>query len=51
MNKGLRLCSGDIVGILNSDDIYLSRHALSIVNSYFFKKKLIFYLEVFLNIS
>ena len=50
MNKGLRLCSGDIVGILNSDDIYYP-DTLSIVNSYFFKKKLIFYLELFLNIS
>ena len=38
MNKGLRLCSGDIVGILNSDDIYYP-DTLSIVNTYFFKKK------------
>tara|TARA_B110000027_G_scaffold121506_1_gene135750 strand:+ start:645 stop:1379 length:735 start_codon:yes stop_codon:yes gene_type:complete len=41
MNKGLRLCSGDIVGILNSDDIYYP-DTLSIVNSYFFKKKIDF---------
>ena len=50
MNKGLRLCSGDIVGILNSDDIYYP-DTLSIVNTYFLKKKSIFYLELFLNIS
>jgi glycosyltransferase involved in cell wall biosynthesis len=41
MNKGLRLCSGDIVGILNSDDIYYP-DTLSIVNKYFFKKKIDF---------
>jgi len=34
MNKGLKLCSGDIVGILNSDDKYYPE-ALSIVNNYF----------------
>ncbi len=41
MNKGLRLCSGDIVGILNSDDIYYP-DTLSIVNTYFLKKKIDF---------
>ena len=34
MNKGLDFCTGDIVGILNSDDVYHS-DALSIVNRYF----------------
>jgi glycosyltransferase involved in cell wall biosynthesis len=34
MNKGVKLCSGDIIGILNSDDIYYS-NALEIVNNYF----------------
>jgi glycosyltransferase involved in cell wall biosynthesis len=34
MNEGLKLCSGDIIGILNSDDIYFTE-ALSIVNNYF----------------
>ena len=34
INKGLDLCSGDIIGILNSDDIYYPE-ALSIVNKYF----------------
>lgn len=34
MNKGIEVCSGDIIGILNSDDIYFS-DALKIVNRYF----------------
>lgn len=34
MNKGIKQCSGDIIGILNSDDVYYSQ-ALKIVNEYF----------------
>ena len=34
MNKGIKKCSGDIIGILNSDDVYY-KEALSIVNKYF----------------
>lgn len=29
MNKGIRLASGDVVGMLNSDDIYISQTAIS----------------------
>lgn len=29
LNKGLALCTGDVVGFLHSDDIYASTHALS----------------------
>ena len=36
MNKGIRVSSGDIIGILNSDDIYY-KNALKIVNDYFNK--------------
>lgn len=29
MNKGIKIASGDIVGILNSDDVFSSEHSLS----------------------
>jgi|TARA_B110000027_G_scaffold130843_1_gene154240 glycosyltransferase involved in cell wall biosynthesis len=41
MNKGLSFCNGEIVGILNSDDVYFS-DALSIVNEYFIKNEIDF---------
>ena len=34
INKGLKMSSGDIIGILNSDDIY-TNNALSLVKKYF----------------
>jgi len=36
MNKGIRLASGDVIGILNSDDYYYPE-ALKIINDYFQK--------------
>ena len=36
MNKGLDLAKGDIIGILNSDDIYYEK-ALEYVKQYFEK--------------
>lgn len=36
LNKGLRIATGEIVGYLNADDIYLSG-ALELVNKYFVK--------------
>ena len=38
MNVGIKESSGDIIGILNSDDIYF-KNALKIVNEYFNKHK------------
>ena len=38
MNVGIRKSSGDIIGILNSDDIYF-KNTLKIVNQYFNKNK------------
>ena len=38
INKGLRICSGDIIGVLNSDDTY-TKDALSLVKKYYEKYK------------
>ena len=38
MNKGIKKSTGDIIGILNSDDIYYKR-TLKVVNDYFNKYK------------
>lgn len=39
LNKGLKLCSGDIVGILNSDDVLASSNVIEQVVDAFFKLK------------
>ena len=38
MNKGLRLASGDIIGFLNSDDVYANRSVVSKIVSAFQRK-------------
>ena len=38
MNKGIKKSTGDIIGILNSDDVYY-KETLDIVNKYFNKYK------------
>ena len=39
MNKGISLCSGDVVGILNSDDFYIDEFVISKVVKEFEDKK------------
>jgi glycosyltransferase involved in cell wall biosynthesis len=39
MNKGITMATGDIIGILNSDDLYNSNSILEIVNEEFQKDK------------
>ena len=41
MNKGIKKSSGDIIGILNSDDYY-NKNALKVVSRYFLKNKIDF---------
>jgi len=39
MNKGIRMASGDIIGILNSDDVLANNKALEIIEKTFVKEK------------
>ncbi|MFC1868747.1 glycosyltransferase family 2 protein [Thermodesulfobacteriota bacterium] len=39
MNKGIRLATGDIIGMLNSDDFYINNDVISRVVNEFVKKK------------
>jgi len=39
MNKGIRNSTGDVIGILNSDDFYVSNNVISIVVNEFITKK------------
>lgn len=38
MNKGIRLATGDVIGILNSDDLYVDRNVLAKVTDIFSDK-------------
>ena len=42
LNQGLKLCSGEIIGILHSDDIYYSEHILDEVSKVFLNGKVNF---------
>lgn len=35
MNKGIKLATGDIIGILNSDDMFFDDHVLNRINTFF----------------
>lgn len=39
MNKGLRLATGDVIGILNSDDFYASNNVIETISNIFSKKR------------
>jgi glycosyltransferase involved in cell wall biosynthesis len=39
MNKAIDLCEGEVIGILNSDDLYASNHIVTIVMDTFQQKK------------
>ena len=40
MNKGIKLASGEVVGILNSDDLFFDNSILNLVSESFFDNKI-----------
>lgn len=42
LNQALKLCSGEIIGVLHSDDIYYSKHVLDKVSKSFLNSKINF---------
>lgn len=40
MNKGIKMATGDVVGIINSDDFYNSANTISLVAQHFMKKQI-----------
>ena len=44
MNKGLRMATGDVVGYLNSDDVFKDRHVIETIAQTLNSRRLMLYL-------